>query len=143
MILKMRPHLFYVKTAQIPMPIHKNNRMGIPHGNTCHFVLFSFYLNPLRYGLLLPGNHRDILCPKHRRTHIHLYACHLAVLHRKLQYFHIPAAYNPNALFIRQPLIIYIFSHTPDAVPAHFRPGTVRVIHFHLKIRLLPCALTG
>ena len=40
-----------------------------------------------------------------------------------------------NLSLIRQPLIVYIFCHTADAVPAHFCPGTVRIIHLHFKIR--------
>ena len=124
--------------------------MRIAHGYAGHAVLVSKQKDRFVYHLFCACRylfrrklhhvyyfrrfHNFWLRHKFRRPHIDLYKNNFFILNGKLQLFYLSRADNTDFLFGGKPPVVHIFSHAADAVAAHFRAASVRIIHLHLKI---------
>ena len=123
--------------------VRKDDSMGIPHGNTGHPVLLILDIDRLVNDILSVRQHRNPGWLQNRASHIDADSCRNTSvrrtfsLHGQLQIFYTARADDTDSVGIGQPLIIHKFGDAADAVSAHLRPRTVRVIHLHLKIGFL------
>ena len=136
MLLKPRSNLLQRKILHI---LHENNCMGISHRYTGHPVGFPLYLYGLcdHLSLFIFSKHRDFTGLQDRFSHIDLHSRHPAILYMKIEILDPSRTDHTDLRLIRQSLIVYIFSHTSDPVSAHFCTGSVHIVHFHFKIRLI------
>ena len=134
MALKIGTDLLNLQICHI---LHKNNRMGISHGNTGHMICLPLHLNRLINRLFLITYHRNSLRNELRSSHINPYSVHFPFTHVQCQVFDLTKAFHCKFSLVSQSLIVNIFAYTTDAVSTHFRAGSVCIPHLHLKIRNL------
>ena len=135
MILKLRTdclqrEIFYIA-------VHKYDRMRIAHGHAGHTVFFPVHKDRHIHRPVTFCFHRHFRRLQFRFSHINLNQFHLTVFHRQVKIFDAAQCFHGNVRLIRQAIIIDIFCHTADAVAAHLSAGAVRIVHLHLKIRLV------
>ena len=120
---------------QILHIIQKNNCVRISHGHRRIEEVLSGHRNRLADHPGCVGNNRNLFRLQDRTPHVYTDRLYASVFHRQIQRLDSASGADRNPGLVRQAVIIHIFCHTADSVPAHSPAGSVRVIHIHLKIR--------
>ena len=131
-MLKFRADLLNVQILHI---VQKDNRMRISHGHRRIEEFLSGHRNRLADHSGCVGNNRNLFRLQNRTPHIHADRFHLPVFYRQIQRLDSASGADRNPGLVRQSVIIHIFCHTANPVPAHSPAGSIRVVHVHLKIR--------
>ena len=134
MMLEFRSDLLHLQMFDI---IHKYDCMRISHRNTSHLVFCFIHKDRNSNRFRLICDDRNLRRCQDRTSHVHSYQNHFSILYSQIQIFNPAQCLHRNMCLIGKPIIIDIFCHTTNSVSTHLSPGTVCIIHLHLKICFL------
>ena len=122
-------HVFYIS--------HKDHGMRISHGDTGHLAVSSIDIDRYADHRIFLITYRDFLRIQYRLSHIYPNTGNFALFHQQIQVLDSRQSVHSHLRFIRQTIVVDIFSHTTNPVSTHFCLGTVRIVHIHPDICFL------